>query len=98
MSNSKQLRTAQGLHQRPPIVSVQFEERVLGILTRHLSRVTARVILEHCRRVLRDRTRIEPSEQPAFLSAVRTSAWFFLGDGDRAAMGEALDQLEKGVS
>ena len=78
-------------------MAVQFEERVLGILTRHLSRVTSRLILEHCRRVLRDRNCIEEGEKPAFLAAVRTSAWFFLADQERASMGEALERLERGV-
>ena len=79
-------------------MSERLEARVLEILTRHLSRVTARVILEHGRRVLRDRSYIDEAEELAFLGAVKVSAWFFLAEHERATLGEALDRLGKTLS
>lgn len=70
-----------------------FEEQVLQVLCRYLSRVTAKVILQHSRRVLRDRKLVAEEEQKVFLDAVRMSAWFFLGEGERASVAEALARL-----
>jgi hypothetical protein len=74
-------------------MSAQFEEQVLSVLTRHLSRVTAKVILQHGRRVLRDSKVVAADEQQVFLEAVRMSAWFFLTESERANVAEELARL-----
>ena len=74
-------------------MSAEFEEQVLSVLTQHLSRVTAKVILQHGRRVLRDRKVVAADEQKVFLEAVQRSAWFFLEEKERASVAEELARL-----
>jgi hypothetical protein len=58
----------------------RVQELVQEVLKRHLSNITTLVVMEWCRRVLRDRACVEGDEVPAFLGAVRCSAGFFLNE------------------
>jgi len=58
----------------------RVQELVKEVLKRHLSNVTTLVVMESCRRVLRDAANVEGDEVPTFLGEVRCSASFFLNE------------------
>jgi hypothetical protein len=68
-------------------------ESVEQVLRRHLSNITTFVVMEWCRRVLRNAEHVASDEIANFLSAVRCSAGFFLNDRALAALWQDVEAL-----
>jgi serine/threonine-protein kinase RsbT len=69
------------------------EQRVIDLISQHVSRINAKIIAERGRRVLKDPARISPDEKPRFLEAVKVTARLFVQPDQLDGLLRAIDGL-----